>query len=279
MVPYLENTVAHGSILTILSISFERYYATCRPLEVLYTCTTKRTIKIIISVWVCSLLSTCPFLFMSFLDDALFYDNTRVKVCRTPIDDGWKQSYVVSTIFVFFILPLLTLSVLYYTIAKQLTKDKNIHNKDTSFLRRTSQQYSSRHQVIYMLIVIIVLFFLCLLPIRVVTLWYVYSSTEDKHILGLEGYLNLICFARIMLYANSAVNPLIYNIVSTRFRGAFLRTVGIRMSLVEMRKMSINKGSVGSYRMTFSSKTDSDGSKISPDCHEKCLLKKCNTLQ
>lgn len=278
MVPYLENTVAHASILTILSISFERYYATCRPLEVLYRCTTRRTIKIIVAVWLCSLLSTSPFIFMSFLDDALFYDNTPIKVCRTPVDSVWKRIYVFSTIIVFFTLPLFALMVLYTLIAKQL-KNSNAKSKEMipslSMLTRPSNHKSSksRQQVICMLVVIIILFFLCLLPIRVVTLWYIYSSNDDKHSLGLEGFLNLLTFARIMLYANSAVNPLIYNIVSTKFRGAFMRTLGCRLSLVEMRRLSIT----GSYRskVTYVSRAFNPNEY---DRGNKNILIRCNTL-
>ncbi|KAF8774782.1 Orexin receptor type 2 like protein [Argiope bruennichi] len=49
-VPYVQLTAAHGSVLTILAISFERYYAICQPLKAGYTCTQMRALAIIVAI-------------------------------------------------------------------------------------------------------------------------------------------------------------------------------------------------------------------------------------
>ena len=46
---------------------------------------------------------------------------------------------------------------------------------------------------------------------------------------GLENYLNLLWFARIMYYVNSSTNPIVYNLVSTRFRNYFRRAVPCKL--------------------------------------------------
>lgn len=48
----MELTVAHASVLTILAISFERYYVITRPLRAGYTCTRMRALFIILAIWV-----------------------------------------------------------------------------------------------------------------------------------------------------------------------------------------------------------------------------------
>lgn len=45
------SPVAHASILTILAISFERYYAICEPLKAGYVCTKTRAMVICVVCW------------------------------------------------------------------------------------------------------------------------------------------------------------------------------------------------------------------------------------
>lgn len=80
-----------------------------------------------------------------------------------------------------------------------------------------------RQQVIFMLVAVVSSFFVCLLPFRAFTLWVIASSEEDVVSLGLEGYYNILYFCRIMLYLNSALNPILYNLMSSKFRSGFWR--------------------------------------------------------
>lgn len=57
-VPFVELTVAHASVLTILAISFERYYAICEPLKAGYVCTKTRAILICFMAWIVAALFT-----------------------------------------------------------------------------------------------------------------------------------------------------------------------------------------------------------------------------
>ncbi len=43
--------------------------------------------------------------------------------------------------------------------------------------------------------------------------------------LGLYGMMSLVLFGRIMLYMNSAGNPILYNMLSTKFRKAFKKAL------------------------------------------------------
>ena len=227
--PFLENTCPHASVLTILVISVERYYAICHPLRAKYTCTIGIAIKALVIVWVVAIVVSIPFLFIAALNNVLFFDGSHVDVCNSAINSLWKNTYVMFLIALFFIFPVVTLVVLYSVIVRRLVVDATeLYARHDS---RALRQHKSRRQVVYMIVAVILLFFICLLPIRAVTLWYIHTTKEQKHNLGLEGYLNLMSFSRLMFYLNSAINPLLYNLLSTKFRHAFSKTLGCKAKI------------------------------------------------
>lgn len=75
-----------------------------------------------------------------------------------------------------------------------------------------------------MLGTVVVSFFVCLLPFRLLTL----ISVEDSEHLSAEVYYLIVNFCRIMVYLNSAVNPILYNLMSSKFRNGFLRLFGLK---------------------------------------------------
>ena len=74
----------------------------------------------------------------------------------------------------------------------------------------------SRRQVVVMLIAVIFFFFACLLPFKVLTMWVVISPYEIFDHINLELYFNILYFCRLMFYINSAINPILYNTMSSR---------------------------------------------------------------
>ena len=72
-----------------------------------------------------------------------------------------------------------------------------------------------------MLFTVVVFFFACMMPFKLLTLWFVASPYEVMDVISGETYYNLLYFARIMFYTNSAINPVLYNIMSSKFRDGF----------------------------------------------------------
>ncbi|XP_017958422.1 growth hormone secretagogue receptor type 1 isoform X1 [Drosophila navojoa] len=244
-VPFVELTVAHASVLTILAISFERYYAICEPLKAGYVCTKARAILICVLAWGIAALFTSPIIAISSYSVEPYGDGTDAPVCTTAADGFWPIVYFVSTITLFFFLPFGILVVLYAAIAYKLLRPNSAFHRPTSPQLQASQQQQQqqqhtssskgsshqqsngmrkhRKQVIFMLVAVVSSFFVCLLPFRAFTLWVITASAEDVQHLGIAGYYNLLYFSRFMLYLNSAMNPILYNLMSSKFRSGFWR--------------------------------------------------------
>ncbi len=123
----------------------------------------------------------------------------------------------------FFFVPFVILLVLYTTIVRKLFKDTHIISSKND--RISYANLRARKQVVLMLAAVIVLFFLCLLPMMTLRAWSLFVSKVDVAKLGFEGYLNILYFSRVMLYLNSALNPICYSLLSTKFRGSFRKAL------------------------------------------------------
>ncbi|XP_037030488.1 growth hormone secretagogue receptor type 1-like isoform X1 [Bradysia coprophila] len=257
-VPFVELTVAHASVLTILAISFERYYAICEPLKAGYVCTKARALLICLAAWAVAAVFTSPILTIAQYGYEEYFDGSTVAVCLTSVESSWSIMFFVGSISLFFILPFIILLVLYTVIAKHLMDNPGI----TSHGNR-SNVLKYRKQVIFMLGAVVLSFFVCLLPFRALTLWIIIVPSETILSLGIEGYYSLLYFCRIMLYLNSAMNPILYNLMSSKFRDGFLRLLHCK-SLVKNRLVSgTRKGTFHTTSTNLSSSQSGDKRKSS----------------
>jgi hypothetical protein len=151
-------------------------------------------------------------------------DSTLVAVCLTQADwnsNPWAVLFFLMTISLFFLLPLLILIVLYAMIAKNLISNENAMLKIR--LNKPEVSLKARKQIILMLGAVVFSFFIFLLPFRVFTLWIILVPDENLKRLDANQYFTLLYFCRIMLYLNSAINPILYNLMSSKFRKGFLK--------------------------------------------------------
>lgn len=163
-------------------------------------------------------------------------DGSYVPTCSTPAWSTWMTGFTLTTIVVFFVIPLLILIVLYSVIARHLMANPTISRGPANNLLKY------RKQVVLMLGTVVLCFFLCLLPFKAFTLWFIITPPKIIVSLGIEGYYSLLYFCRIMLYLNSAINPILYNLMSTKFREGFLRLCGLGPTRRKKQKTSERTG-------------------------------------
>ena len=120
----LQEMTSDASVLTITAFTVERYVAICHPLKAHKFANLNRSIKIIVGIWIISLLCALPYP----IHTELFYFIGADKNNGTPVEESLMcnipQRYIPVMIyvfqlstFIFFVLPMTIIVVLYILIA------------------------------------------------------------------------------------------------------------------------------------------------------------------
>lgn len=181
-----------------------------------------------------------------------------VFVCFSKVETLPPCLFFILSIVLFFLLPLAILIFLYALIAKTLINHPNIMapSKTTAIPSQSVIKY--RKQVVMMLGTVVTAFFICLLPFRALTMWIIIAPAESIMNLGVENYYNILYFSRIMFHINSAINPILYNIMSSKFRGGFFKLCGIKVLRKRKWKTDITRKNTNSSSTHTSSQHTSE---------------------
>lgn len=144
-----------------------------------------------------------------------YVDGTMVPVCLTKADTFWPVFYFLVINSMFYLGPFVLLLFMYSVIARHLMADPGTNCSERAFNVR------ARKQVVAMLVTVVVAFFVCLLPFRLFTLWIILAPSQILVDIKMDNYYRILYSCRIMLYLNSAVNPMLYNLMSSKFRQGF----------------------------------------------------------
>ncbi|XP_066143019.1 orexin receptor type 2-like [Euwallacea fornicatus] len=219
---HFQSVSVTVSILTLTYISIDRWYAFCYPLS--FRTTTAKAQGAICIIWILSTVCQIPETYS--LRTVPYQD---FEIYLTQCVPAWGQKidkiyFIVKTI-IFFVLPLIFMSVAYTKIVMILWRSNNDQrpagsnrsgentfsmNMNTS----TEGQLKSRRKAAKMLVSVVLVFALCLTPLHFMNI--IKDSLDHTQV---NRALFLLC--HWLLYANSAVNPLIYNFMSGKFRREF----------------------------------------------------------
>ncbi|XP_030282799.1 thyrotropin releasing hormone receptor 2 [Sparus aurata] len=227
-ITYLQYLGINVSSCSITAFTVERYIAICHPMKAQTVCTVSRAKRIIAGVWV----FTCVYCMQwFFLVDIQVSHDDHVQCGYKEKRELYLPIYLID-FAIFYVIPLLLAIVLYGLIARILYLSPLPNQPDTSAttLRRSTREasetgkggrqgrpksaFSSRKQVTKMLAVVVILFALLWMPYRTLVLINSFVSTPYQNVW-------FLLFCRTCIYANSAINPVIYNAMSQKFRSAF----------------------------------------------------------
>lgn len=162
---FLFETVCFASILNVTALSVERYIAVVHPLRAKYVVTRTHAKRVILSVWSMSVLCAIPNtslhgIFTLPLPKGKGAGAMLTSATCMLVKPRWMYNLIIQiTTLLFFLLPMLTISVLYLLIGMQLKREKMLQvleaktslGQDSSSNVHSQQQKTRRQQVTKML--------------------------------------------------------------------------------------------------------------------------------
>ncbi|XP_064467064.1 thyrotropin-releasing hormone receptor-like [Ornithodoros turicata] len=224
---FLQYLGINASSLSITAFTIERYIAICLPMKAQTVCTVQRAKKIILGVWVFACSYCSPWLALTTTEAIYYKGHEDIETCTFALSRHEYRSYFFADLILFYVVPLLLSCALYGLMARVLFKS-NFDTRPTNGgpvsggdCNRSTANSSSRVQVVKMLVVVVALFATLWLPYRVLL---VYNSFAQHRYMEL-WYL---MFCKTMIFINSAINPILYNAMSIKFRRAFKRMLSCK---------------------------------------------------
>ncbi|XP_020639047.3 thyrotropin-releasing hormone receptor [Pogona vitticeps] len=228
-ITYLQYLGINASSCSITAFTVERYIAICHPIKAQFLCTFSRAKKIIIFVWAFTSIYCMLWFFLLDLNTVIYKDTTTV-ACGYKVSRSYYSPIYMMDFGIFYVMPMILATVLYGLIARILflnpiSSDPKENSKpwknNSASLDKTkvankgiNSAVASRRQVTKMLAVVVILFALLWMPYRTLVVINSFLSHPFQ-----ENWFLLFC--RICIYLNSAINPVIYNLMSQKFRAAF----------------------------------------------------------
>ncbi|XP_046406541.1 pyrokinin-1 receptor-like isoform X2 [Ischnura elegans] len=256
---FAAETSANATVLTITAFTVERYVAICHPFLSHTLSRLSRAVKLIVGIWTVALCFAVPQAFEFGVVYARSSDGGMVSeeysactIKRVVIPHAFEISTCV-----FFLAPMTLITVLYLLIGLQLHRssmmardggnaaapgdscDASVVSGATADgcgacsrdsrknIAKNAQTKATKH-VVKMLVAVVVAFFICWAPFHAQRLLAIYGyggegkTTPDV----ITAYQALTYVSGVLYYLSTTVNPVLYHIMSHKFREAFKDTLG-----------------------------------------------------
>ncbi|XP_053279713.1 gastrin-releasing peptide receptor [Pleuronectes platessa] len=219
VIPFIQLTSVGVSVFTLTALSADRYKAIVKPLDIQTSTTTSSIVLRAALIWLFSLVLAIP--------EAVFSDlhtfnlpstNESFKTCAPypHAGDLHPKIHSMASFLIFYVIPLLIISVYYTFIARSLMRsasnlpvEGNVHAK---------RQVESRKRLAKTVLVFVGLFAVCWLPSHIIYLYrsYHYSQVDTS-------LVHFVCSvtARILAFTNSCLNPFALYLLSKSFKKQF----------------------------------------------------------
>ncbi|XP_077395677.1 growth hormone secretagogue receptor a [Festucalex cinctus] len=234
---FVSEASTYSTILSITALSVERYVAICFPLRAKALVTKRRVRGLILLLWCVAVLSAGPVFVMVGVErdqppgggfdahdtkaEDAYGDTRECKMTRYAVESGLMGAMVWLS-SVFFFMPVFCLTVLYSLIGRRLWR----RHRETNISSCVAHRDKSNRQTVKMLVVVVLAFVLCWLPFHVCRYLQFRSLDAPSPLLSaLSEHCSLLSV--VLFYLSAAINPILYNTMSWKYRSAAARLFGL----------------------------------------------------
>ncbi|XP_033749044.1 QRFP-like peptide receptor [Pecten maximus] len=225
--PFVQITAMCASVFTLMALAGDRFFAIMFPLK---SRVTQRKVSIVaVLVWLCATSIGMPVLFVYTYTERHWSDFTEkfctdvwpgVREADGDCDSGRqsRRAFWTCVVVVLNWIPMLVMTITYTVLFVRLRKQKIVPS--TGSISISTVQQRSKKKVVKMLFAVLLAFIFCTIPFQVARLYELYREVEDyTGNSKLPVWYKPLNFAAVtLLYANSAINPMVYGGMNENFR-------------------------------------------------------------
>ncbi|XP_064486881.1 orexin/Hypocretin receptor type 1-like isoform X1 [Ornithodoros turicata] len=207
IVLYLQCVSVSVSVLTLTFISVDRWRAICRPLHAPGTPGARAAIS---TIWCVSCLMVLPELVVLDTRRGPVPGTIYLTDCTYTWSPGYTSVYQVCLVFLLYVVPFTLMSAVYYQIARVLWRLPALQECRNGL---PPPQTLARRKAAKMLLAVVTLFGLCYMPVHTLNLLRYTTDLPQTPLMSVASLLS-----HWLCYFNSAINPIVYNFMSGKFR-------------------------------------------------------------
>ncbi|KAK1336737.1 hypothetical protein QTO34_002772 [Cnephaeus nilssonii] len=217
-----EKWFCLASVLNVTALSVERYVAVVHPLQARSVMTQARVRRVLGAIWSLAVLCSLPNTSLHGIQQldvpcrGIVPDSA---VCMVVRSRAFYNLLMQTTALLFFCLPMATISVLYLLIGLRLRSERLLLLRQGPKSRVQQLQDKGRTQVTKMLFVLVLVFGICWAPFHIERLMWSFVSHWTECLNLAYTYVHVI--SGVFFYLSSAVNPVLYSLMSSRFQDTF----------------------------------------------------------
>ena len=221
---YVVNLCASVSILTMTMIAIDRYFVVQKNRSLF----TRRKCKItLVLIWIIGALVAITNIINGGLHKEELHDGS-YDICNRISGKHIRDSSIKRSLIIKLLLGLpltIGLIVIYARLSYSVWKRRNIPTDENSQSKNVKRAKNVKIRALHMMFAVVVAFAVCWIPYYVITILRIVQLTSTPHI-----YPGVVLYSYTLAMLNSAINPIIYALLSNRFRSAFREIVTGRPS-------------------------------------------------